>query len=452
MIATERDVIRGFRGSDIPSQAVIRSCVHCGFCLPACPTYRITGRERSSPRGRIWLIKQVYEGKMDLLDPIFEEEMSLCLNCRGCEPVCPSGVQYGQILEASRAQLARHAPKPVKERVTRSLAFRVIFRDLRVFRGLSHLLRLYQRGGVQSIVRRSGVLKLLRLDEAEGMLPRLSDRFIVPRGETFPARGEWRGRVGLFTGCIMSTAYADVHEATIRVLTRNGFEVSLLSGQGCCGALHVHAGDADGGRALARRNIDAYDVPGLDAIIINAAGCGAALKEYGHLLHEDPVYAARAAAFSARVKDVIEFLGERGLTAEPGPLPLTVTYQEPCHLAHAQRVTRQPRQLLAAIPELKLIEMPESALCCGSAGIYNLVQPEMASALLDRKLNNALSTGAEMIVSANPGCMLQLASGLRARGEDRPVVHLINLLDRAYAAREARPEPEPAAAIPAAAG
>ena len=379
-------------------------------------------------------MKQVSTGKLELLDPIFEEEMSLCLNCRACEAVCPSGVRYGEILEASRAQIEAHRDTPVKERAIKTLAFNVLFGNMRRFRSASHLLKAYQRTGLQSAVRRSRVLNLVGLSEAEKMMPNLSERFIVPRGETIAAANDRRGHVALFTGCIMSTAYADVHEATIRVLTKNGFDVTLVSEQGCCGALHVHAGEPEGGRDLARRNIDVFEDTNYDAIIVNAAGCGAALKEYGHLLKDDVAYAGRAREFSQRVKDVLEFLGDHGLSAQPGPLNWRVTYQEPCHLAHAQRITKQPRALLAAIPGLTLVEMPESSLCCGSAGIYNLLQPEMSSDLLERKLNNALSTGAEVIVSANPGCMLQIASGLRARGDRRPVMHLIEVLDRAFSA------------------
>jgi glycolate oxidase iron-sulfur subunit len=425
---------RGFSGTDVPSVDVIRSCVHCGLCLPSCPTYRMTGRERSSPRGRIWLMKSVNEGNLDLLDPVFEEEMSLCLNCRACEAVCPSGVKYGEILEASRAQIESHRQASPRARLIRAFAFNLIFSDIRRFRALSHGLRLYQRTGLRSLVQRSGIFRLLKLEDAEQMMPQLSERFVVGNGTTIPAQGEWR--VALFAGCVMSTAYADVHRATIRVLARNGFDVSIIAGQQCCGALHVHAGEPEGGRRLARKNIEAFENPYIDAIIINAAGCGAALKEYGHLLKDDPAYAARAAAFSDKVKDAIEFLADRGLSAQPGPLPMTVTYQEPCHLAHAQRITKQPRALLNSIPELKVIEMPESSLCCGSAGIYNLLQPDMASALLNRKIENALTTGATTIVSANPGCMLQLSAGLKARGSSWQVIHLMDLLDRAYGAAE----------------
>jgi len=424
---------RTFSGRDAPAYDAIRKCVHCGFCLPSCPTYRITWRERSSPRGRIWLMKSVAEGRLDLLDPVFAEEMQLCLNCRACEAVCPSGVHYGEILEASRAQLVQHRPQSLRERLFRFLGFRVLLGDMRRFRLANRLLRWYQRSLLRALVRRSGLLRLLGLEHADALLPRLSDVFVVADGRFYPAEGERRGRVALFVGCVMSTAYAHVHEATIRVLTRNGFDVVLVSGQQCCGALHVHSGEPELGRELARRNIEALESPYLDAIIVNAAGCGAMLKEYPQLLRHDHGYAERARALAAKVRDVLEFLVERGLTAQPGPLPWTVTYQEPCHLAHAQRITQQPRVLLRAIPQLRLVEMAESALCCGSAGIYNLLQPNMASVLLERKLDNALATGADVIVSANPGCMLQLEAGLRERGSRVPVLHLVEVLDRAYA-------------------
>lgn len=424
---------RGFRGPDAPPYDLIRKCVHCGFCLPACPTYRITARERSSPRGRIWLMKAVAEGRLDLLDSIFPEEMQLCLNCRACEAVCPSGVRYGQILEASRAQLVRYRPQSVRERLFRFVGFRILLGDLRRFRLANAILRWYQESPLRSLVQKSGLLRLLGLEQAEALLPNISPEFMVAAGQFFPAQGERRGRVALFVGCIMSTAYVHVHEATIRVLNLNGFDVALVPGQQCCGALHVHSGELELGRRLARRNIDALESPYLDAIIVNAAGCGAMLKEYPELLRTDHAYAERAHAFAGKVRDVLEFLVERGLTAQPGPLPITVTYQEPCHLAHAQRITQQPRVLLRAIPELRLVEMAESALCCGSAGIYNLLQPKMASSLLDRRLENALATGAEVLVSANPGCMLHLEAGLRQRGVNMPVLHLIEVLDRAYA-------------------
>jgi glycolate oxidase iron-sulfur subunit len=422
-----------FSPPDVPDFDVIRSCVHCGFCLPTCPTYVLTAKERSSPRGRIWLMKAVTEGRMDMMDPIFEHEMSFCLNCRACEAVCPSGVEYGQILEASRAQLERaRNGGSLPARAAKGATYGFLFKDMRRLRAASQGLKLYQKSGLQNVVRKSGVLSLIGLAEQEMMLPKMSDQFVTPRGQTWPAIGEPIGRVALFTGCIMSTAYADVHQATIRVLNRNGYDVTAVTDQGCCGALHVHGGDMDGGRELARRNIDSFNLDTFEAVIINAAGCGAALKEYDHLLHEDPEYAERAADFAAKVKDITEFLAESGLRATPGSFPARVTYQEPCHLVHAQRVAKQPRQLLDAIPDLDLVEMPESSLCCGSAGVYNVMQPEAARQLGDRKVDNALVVDPEIIVSANPGCMLQLQGILRSRGRDVEVLHIVELLDRAY--------------------
>ncbi len=431
--AVEPERLSGFSGPDSPPVDVMRACVHCGFCLPACPTYRLTLRERSSPRGRIALIKSVHEGRLSIMDETFQEEMSFCLNCRACEAACPSGVKYGELVETARAQIeqvTRHAPQVS---LARAAAFRGAFGSTRRFRALSSGLRLYQRSGVQRAVRASGVLKLMHLHEQEALLPPMADRFVVPGQEFWPAEGTRRGTVALLAGCVMSTAYADVDRATARVLARNGYDVVVPVGQGCCGALSVHSGDMDGGRALARANIEAFDNPQFDAVIVNAAGCGAAMKEYGFLLRNDPTYAERATRFSASVKDATEFLAQAGLTAEPGRLDVTVTYQEPCHLAHAQRITREPRELLAAIPGLTLVEMPESSMCCGSAGIYNLLQPETSAALLARKLDNAGKTGAATIVSANPGCMMQIAAGLRVRGLEVEVVHIMTLLDRAYA-------------------
>jgi glycolate oxidase iron-sulfur subunit len=435
--AVEPEPLQGFSGPDSPPVDVIRSCVHCGFCLPACPTYRVTLRERSSPRGRISLIKSVEEGHLSIFDETFQEEMYLCLNCRACEAACPSGVKYGELVESARAQIEAVAERPLPVRAARFGAFHGAFASPRRFRALSSMLKLYQRSGVQVMVRKTGVLNVLGLTDKEAMLPRLSDEFLVPGREFWPAEGTRRGKVALLAGCIMSTAYADVHRATARVLARNGFDVVVPEGQGCCGALAVHSGDLDSGRSLARANIEALERNDIDAIIVNAAGCGAAMKEYDFLLRNDPAYAERAQHLSERIKDVTEFLVAQELVAEPGPLDMTVTYQEPCHLVHAQRVAVQPRALLAAIPGLTLVEMPESSLCCGSAGIYNLLQPEMSSTLLERKLNNVAKTGARTIVSANPGCMLQLASGLRERGEDVEVIHIMTLLDRAYAAKDA---------------
>jgi glycolate oxidase iron-sulfur subunit len=430
---------------DRPDPAIFSACVRCGLCLPHCPTYLETLRETSSPRGRIHLIQAVSEGRLSLTSPGFVGQMYQCLDCRACEDVCPSGVQYGKLVEAARTQIERARPRPLKQRVLRWVVFAGVFAHMRLFRLVNRLLWLYQRGGLQWVARKAGILKLLRLQEMEVLLPPLPARFFVPRGQRSVAAsnaedGKPRARVALFAGCIMSTAFAETDRATTRVLAANGCEVYVPAGQGCCGALTVHAGDLDRARAQARQTIAAFErleasTP-VEAIIVNAAGCGAALKEYGHLLREDAAFAERAAAFSAKVKDITEFLGEleqRGLLNRAlRPLNLKVTYQEPCHLVHAQRVSDQPRRLLRAIPGIQLVEMRESALCCGSAGIYNLTQPEMSRRLLKRKMGHALATGADVIVSANPGCILQLQAGMRAAGRAARVAHIVDLLDEAY--------------------
>ena len=424
---------RGFDGRDQPSNEIIDSCVRCGLCLNACPTYLETSREASSPRGRIYLMRAVSEGRLDVTSPGFVHQMYECLDCRACEAVCPSGVEYGKLVEPARAQVERHVARPPWQRLVRAATFRLLFNDMRLFRLQSNLFKLYQRSGLQWLVRRSGVLKPFGLEELEGYLPRMSSRFFVPRGQVYPAIGARRARVALFAGCIMSTAFARVDRATARVLARNGCDVVVPPAQGCCGALNVHSGDLESGRAMMRRNIEAFEGLGVDAIIINAAGCGSALKEYGHLLHDEPEWAGPAAAFSAKVKDISEFLAGIGLVGELGELKARATYQDACHLAHAQRITKQPRQLLAAIPGLQLVEMTESSLCCGSAGVYNITQPAMSKRLMERKTRHALAADPEIVVSANPGCMIQLATGLqRAGARGVKVRHVVELLDEAY--------------------
>ncbi len=425
-------VPHGFRGRDVPPDEVMARCVQCGFCLPTCPTYQLTGNEASSPRGRIHLISAVASGRLELDSPVFQEQMYQCLNCRACEAVCPSGVAYGRLVEPARAQIERHLPRPAWERLLRAVVFDHLFGDMRLFRLFSVGTLFYQRSGLRRLAHATGLLKLLRLEQQEQLLPEIPTEFVVPIGQRWlPPDGQVRHRVGLFAGCIMSTAFADTDRATARVLTRNGCEVIAVAGQGCCGALAVHAGEPDTGRACAKRNIVAFEQQGLEAVIVNAAGCGAALKEYPHLFHGDPEWEERARRFSASVRDAAEYLDQIGITP-PGPLPRKVTYQEPCHLAHAQRITEAPRRLLRAIPELRLVEMEESALCCGSAGIYNVTNPGMSQQLAERKLRNALDTGADTIVSANPGCIMQLTGGLRQRQSPVRVQHLMDLLDEAY--------------------
>ena len=434
-IATETDLIplaglRGYSGPDQPDDDYIRACVHCGMCLPSCPTYRLTGQEMSSPRGRLWLMRSVADGRLDLLDPIFDEQMYQCLNCRACEAVCPSGVHYGPLVEAARAQLEQHRPRPIQQRALRFVAMEWLFADARRLRGAVAGLRLYQRSGLAALVRRSGVLDVLGMASLEAMMPPVAGRSLVPGKERWaPPRPSRTAH--LFNGCVMGTVFADTNRAAARTMAQNGAAVDVPVGQQCCGALHVHAGIFEPARDLARRNIDAFG-DGDEPIVVTAAGCGAQLKEYGHLLQEDPDYADRAARFSARVRDVTEYLATGELRPAVKPVPRTVTYQEPCHLAHAQRITTQPRALLKAVPGLKLVEMRESSLCCGSAGIYNLIRREMAEDLGDRKAQNAIATQAEEVVTANPGCAMQLRASLARNGGSARVRHVVEVLDEAY--------------------
>ena len=426
-----------FSGADVPPAAVYDQCVRCGLCLPSCPTYLETLVETSSPRGRIALIKAVDEGRLDLTSPGFMHQMSECLDCRACEAVCPSGVAYGQLIEPARTQIQRAtgAQAPPAERLGRAFALGTLFSNLWTMRAVARLLRFYQRSGLQRLVRASGILRALRLADLEALAPVISPHFLVPRGQRWPAKTKTaKATAYLHAGCVMQVAFAEVGEATVRVLQRAGCDVVAPAGQGCCGAIAVHAGEMNRGRTLARRNIAAFEASGADTYVVNAAGCGSALKEYGHLFAEDPAWAARAAAFSARVKDVTEFLDDIGIAPELGALDAIVTYQEPCHLAHAQRISAAPRRLLARIPGLTLREMEESSLCCGSAGVYNVTQPAMAERLGKRKIDNIVAVRPAIVATANPGCALQVANGLRAAGQPIAVKHIVELLDASYEA------------------
>ncbi len=364
----------------------------------------------------------------------FGQHLYLCLMCRACETACPSGVQYGRIAEAAREVLG--PPGSRLSRMVMMFAFRHLLPFPSRLRLAGRLLRFYQRSFLQRIIHR---LLPRRLQAMEALLPTVPNRFFSPRQEVFPASGFRRARVALLSGCAMSVLFGEVNEATVRVLQRNGCEVVIPRTQGCCGALNVHNGETQAAKAMARRNIDAFLAAGVDAIIVNAAGCGAAMKEYGHLLRDDPAYATKAEQFGKLVKDASEFLVEIGLVAPPGPIDLVVTYQDPCHLAHGQRVRAQPRKLLASIPRLQVVEMSGSDRCCGSAGIYNVTHPEMSQQLLGEKMETIRQTEATAVVAPNPGCMLQLQYGARRFGASLKVFHLMDLLDLAYKAVEASP-------------
>jgi glycolate oxidase iron-sulfur subunit len=415
-----------------PRQFDLDRCVHCGLCLNACPTYRELGLEMDSPRGRVYQMVQVAEGAP--ITPSYIEHISLCLACRGCESACPSGVRYGRMVEDARAQIESTRRRGFVERVVRRFVFGRLLasRPLLTIAGAG--LYLYEASGMKALVRGLGFLKLLgRIGDLEQLAPSAEPPFFFSQiGRTFPPQGERRHRVAFLSGCIANVAFARLNEATVRVLQRNGCEVVVPDGQGCCGALHVHSGLPDEARALARRNIDAVLSGNFDAIVTNAAGCGSTLKEYGDLLEEDPRYADKAKQFAAKMRDITEFLGSIELNREMGPVNATVTYQDSCHLAHGQRVRTPPRQLLAAIPGLTFREMPGADLCCGSAGIYNVVENEMSAQILRRKMESVQLTRAGIIATANPGCILQLQAGVRQQRTGQKVMHVVELLDLAY--------------------
>jgi glycolate oxidase iron-sulfur subunit len=423
------DVARPFTGPDRPDPKLIDACVHCGFCLPECPTYALWGEEMDSPRGRIYLMKSAVEGRTPM-DASFVTHFDRCLGCLACVTACPSGVQYGPLLEATRAQIETHYERPAADRFFRALAFqlfpyrarmRLLLLPLVVTRPI---LRLADRTGLAALLSR-------RLRAMLAAAPPVTFRTLFSRTATrTPAAAPARQTVGLLTGCVQQLIFPETNDASARVLAAEGCDVLAPSRQGCCGALSLHAGRLDEARAAARATITTFDAAGVDRIVANAAGCGSAMKEYAHLLKDDPAWAERARRFSARVRDITELLDELGPPRAPRhPLPMRVTYQDACHLAHAQGVRAAPRRLLAAIPGLELVECSDD-MCCGSAGIYNLLEPEAAVPLGDRKLAVLNAGNPDVIVSANPGCRLQLASAARRAGRSVTFAHPVELLDR----------------------
>ena len=419
---------------DKPQQADLDRCVHCGLCLNACPTYRELGVEMDSPRGRIYQMVQVSQGAP--ITAAYQQHMDLCLACRACETACPSGVEYGKLIEAARAQLEPHVKRSWFARRVRQFVFGHLLTSPGTMTAIGSLLYLYQASGLQKLVRLTGMLKLTgRLYDLEQLSPPAEIPFFFNKvGKTFPPEGERRYRVAFLAGCIANVSFARLNEATIRVLCKNGCEVVIPHGTGCCGALHVHSGIRDGARALARKNIDAVLASNVDVIISNAAGCGSTLKEYGELLDHDEAYAAKAHQFVRLMKDVTEFLASIELNPRMGQVAASATYQDSCHLLHGQKIKSAPRRLLAQVPGLDFREMPMSDICCGSAGIYNVLQTEMAMDVLSAKMANVNLTEAQWIVTANPGCMLQLQAGARLHGSNQRVLHVVEVLDEAYRA------------------
>jgi glycolate oxidase iron-sulfur subunit len=409
-----------------PDAALIGDCVHCGFCLPTCPTYVLWGEEMDSPRGRIYLMKEGLEG-----EPMTDAMVShwdACLGCMACVTSCPSGVQYDTLIEQTRAQVERRHERSAKEKALRGLVFSLFPhpRRLRLLRGP---LRLLQASRLDRALRRTGLLERVapQLAAMERLAPRLGKPERIP--ERVAATGERRAVVGLLTGCVQGAFFPGVNAATVRVLQAEGCDVVVPRAQGCCGALSVHTGRESEGQDYARKLVDAFEGSGVEYVVVNSAGCGSAMKEYAALLADDPAYAERAKGFSDRVRDVAEILDELGPVAARHPLDLTVAYHDACHLGHAQGVREQPRRLLRAIPGLELKEIAEPELCCGSAGIYNILNPDTATQLGDRKAANILATGAQVLVTANPGCLMQVASAIERSGRPLGMLHTIEVLD-----------------------
>ncbi len=429
---------------------VAKDCVHCGFCLPACPTYQLWAEEMDSPRGRIYLVNQILDGAP--LSASAAEHFDRCLGCMACMTACPSGVQYDQLIEAARVwtEEARSSPPAVeaatpgrtaRERVARAAVFS-LFPYPRRLRALTAPLRVAQRTGLDRLLARSSLPE--RVSPVLGAALRLAPPGVSaassrPLPERVPAIGARRAVVGMLTGCVQSVFFPQVNAATARVLAAEGCDVIIPRGQGCCGALSLHSGREAEAAAFARRTIATFEQAGVDAIVVNSAGCGSAMKEYGRLLGQaGPGWAERAADMSGQVRDPAEFLAEIGPVARRHPLPVTAAYHDSCHLAHAQRITTQPRELLRAIPGLNLVEVPDAGTCCGSAGVYNLLQPEAATELGARKAESVLATGAPLLISANPGCSLQIASAVARRGQDIAVAHTVEVLDASIRGRPRR--------------
>ncbi len=417
--------------ADRPQYADYSRCVHCGLCLNHCPTYRLWHVEADSPRGRIRQMMLVDQGQL-ALGPSYVTHIDRCLDCRACETACPSGVEYGKLVEAARAQIEQGYRRPWPARIARDWAFRRLLPQPRRIAAAARLLRMYQRSGLGRLARATGILRLLGLRDRERLLPKVDSEFFFSElGKTFPARGTRRARVALFAGCVAQVAFSELHRATIRVLQANGCEVVVPPRQVCCGALASHAGVRDVARDLARENFAAFEDGDFDAILTSAAGCGSALKEYPQLFPSGDPAREPAACFSGKVRDVTEFLASLGLTAPLGRLPLRVTYQDSCHLAHGQGIREAPRALLCAIPGVELVEMPLAEQCCGSAGVYNVTQTKTSLELLALKMDAIRETGAQVIATANPGCILQLRAGTAIHGTSQEVLHVVELLDRA---------------------
>src|SRR4051812_18985024 len=428
---TTQQACSQFSTGDRPTWDLYSRCIHRGMCLSQCPTYRVLGTEMDSPRGRIYQVLLADSGRIAINNE-FVLHLDRCLGCRACETACPSGVKYGRILERARVEIESNYQRPWLGRKLREYFYGSVLHRFDRLATWAKLIRLYQKSGLQTLSRKLGIVNLHGVAELDALSPKIEDDFFFREiGTTYPAVGERRARVAFLVGCIASVAFAELNRATIRVLNNNGIEVVVPNDQTCCGALHAHAGQLNTARELARKNIDAMLGDRFEAIVTNAAGCGAMMKEYAELLEHDATYAAKAKQFTAKVKDINEYLAAIGLRPPTRKLSARVTYQDPCHLAHGQGVRSAPRQLLESLG-VEIVEMQRADDCCGSAGTYNVTQNELSMKILDAKMENVAATTPDIIATANVGCMLQLRAGVQRRGLKSEVVHVVELLDRAY--------------------
>lgn len=409
----------------------ILNCMRCGFCLPACPTYRETGKETASPRGRIAMMKAVANGQLEISEK-FDSDMYLCLGCRACETACPAGVKYGTLIEGARDVVETHRKRAPLTKLVRNVTMKQLFPHPERMRRLGSLLYFYQNSGIRSLARKSGIMKWMpkSMSEMEKAVPEVASPAARKERKYFlPAKGEKRMSAGLFTGCVMDVMFFDTNEATAKLLSAFGCDVLYIEQQTCCGALHAHAGDSTAAKELAKRNIEAFERSGVDVMVNNAGGCGAALKEYHHWFAGEPDWKERAEKFVAAQRDVNELLATL-----PAPklrsLPYRITYQDSCHLAHGQKIRWQPRELLKKIPEVEYVELPEADRCCGSAGIYNITNFDMSMQILDGKMKHVEGTKANVVVTSNPGCLLQMRAGIQRAGLEGQMkaVHIADLL------------------------
>ncbi|WP_440480381.1 (Fe-S)-binding protein [Rossellomorea aquimaris] len=418
--------------NDKPDENKWADCVHCGMCLESCPTYELTGQEQHSPRGRVHLIKSVAEGKLEVneqfMDPVYA-----CLDCRACTTACPADVDVGGLIEEARGQIRQAMPLKGWKGMVSKTFLEGLFPHPNRLNALGGVLKFYQKSGAQTLVRKTGLINVMprHLVEMEAIMPEIkqSVRQKYKNQKVIKANGETKHEVSILTGCVMDVMFGEINDSTINVLTRNGNDVVIPENQTCCGALHVHSGDREMGRKLAKQNIEAFKDS--DKVIVNAAGCGCMMKDYPELFHEDPEWRAEAEEFSAKVKDISKYLHDTGYERPKAELKTRITYHDACHLAHGQGVRQEPRDLLLKIPGVEMVHMPNADRCCGSAGIYNITNPEMAGAVLENKMQN-VPEDVEMISMGNPGCMLQMAMGVKKYGKNQQVVHTVQLLDWAY--------------------